>query len=134
MRMTELYPDEFNMNTLENQLASYIVDVRDVDKMLFDLNGLCDFSNGLIQTKIYSNYPLVFRLVKLALLLSIATASVERAFLAMKFIKNDLQSQMSDDIFSDCLVPLVEKDVFDSIPNDAIIKTFQDMKSRRVQL
>ncbi|XP_049382946.1 uncharacterized protein LOC125847356 [Solanum stenotomum] len=107
MRMVELYPndfDEFNMDTLENQLASYIVDVRDVDERFSDLNGL------------------------------FATASVERAFSAMKFIKNDLRSQMSDDFFSGCLVPFVEKDVFDSIPNDAIIKTFQDMKPRKVQL
>ncbi|XP_015168647.1 uncharacterized protein [Solanum tuberosum] len=137
MRMTELYPDdfdEFNMDTLENQLASYIVDVRDVDERFSDLNGLCDLSKRLVQTKKHSNYPLVFRLVKLALLLPMATASVERAFSAMKFIKNDLRSQMSDGFFSGCLVPFVEKDVFDSIPNDVIIKTFQDMKPRRVQL
>ncbi|KAH0762927.1 hypothetical protein KY290_019000 [Solanum tuberosum] len=137
MRMAELYPDdfdEFNMDTLENQLASYIVDVRDVDERFSDLNGLCDLSKRLVQTKKHSNYPLVFHLVKLALLLPVATASVERAFWAMKFIKNDLRSQMSDDFFSGCLVPFVEKDVLDSIPNDAIIKTFQDMKPRRVQL
>ncbi|XP_049403661.1 uncharacterized protein LOC125867268 [Solanum stenotomum] len=138
MRMAKLYLDdfdEFNMDTLENQLASYIVDVVcDVDERFSDLNGLCNLSKRLVQIKKYPNYPLVFRLVKLALLLPVATASVERAFSAMKFIKNDLRSQMSDDFFSGCLVPFVEKDVFDSIPNDAIIKTFQDMKPRRVQL
>ncbi|KAK4738634.1 hypothetical protein R3W88_002331 [Solanum pinnatisectum] len=99
MRMAELYPDDFdesNMSILQNQLASYIVDVRDVDERFSDLNGLCNLSKRLVQTKKYSNYPLVFRLVKLALLLPVATASVERIFSAMKFIKNDLWSQMSD--------------------------------------
>ncbi|XP_055800379.1 uncharacterized protein LOC129869793 [Solanum dulcamara] len=137
MRMAKLYPDDFdesNMSALENQLASYVVDVRDVDERFSDLNGLCDLSKILIQTKKHSTYPLVFRLVKLALLLPVATASVERAFSAMKYIKNDLRSKMSDDFFSGCLVPYLEKDVFDSISNDAIIKTFQDMKPRRVQL
>lgn len=137
MRMTELYPDdfdEFSMGALENQLASYIIDVRDVDERFSDLHGLCDLSKRLVQTKKHSNYPLVFRLVKLALLLPVATASVERAFSAMKFIKNDLRSRMNDEFFSGCLVPYVEKIVFDSISNDAIIKTFQDMKPRRVQL
>ncbi|XP_049357041.1 uncharacterized protein LOC125821698 [Solanum verrucosum] len=137
MRMAELYPDDFdesNISILENQLASYIVDVRDVDERFSDLNGLCDLSKRLVQTKKHSNYPLVFRLVKLALLLPVATASVERAFSAMKFIKNDLRSQMSDDFFSGCLVPYLEKDVFDKISNDVIIKTFQDMKPRRIQL
>ncbi|XP_055826147.1 uncharacterized protein LOC129894462 [Solanum dulcamara] len=137
MRMAKLYPDDFdesNMSALENQLASYVVDVRDVDERFSDLNGLCDLSKILIQTKKHSTYPLVFRLVKLALLLPVATASVERAFSAIKYIKNDLRSKMSDDFFSGCLVPYLEKDVFDSISNDAIIKTFQDMKPRRVQL
>ncbi|XP_055826428.1 uncharacterized protein LOC129894824 [Solanum dulcamara] len=137
MRMAKLYPDDFdesNMSALENQLASYVVDIRDVDERFSDLNGLCDLSKILIQTKKHSTYPLVFRLVKLALLLPVATASVERAFSAMKYIKNDLRSKMSDDFFSGCLVPYLEKDVFDSISNDDIIKTFQDMKPRRVQL
>ncbi|XP_055824264.1 uncharacterized protein LOC129892718 [Solanum dulcamara] len=137
MRMAELYPDDFdesNMNALRNQLASYIVDVRDVDERFSDINGLCDLSKRLVQTKKHFTYPLVFRLVKLALLLPVATASIERAFSAMKFIKNDLRSKMSDDFFSGCLVPYLEKDVFDSISNDAIIKTFQDMKPRRIQL
>ncbi|XP_069152087.1 uncharacterized protein [Solanum lycopersicum] len=128
MRMDELYPDdfdEFNMNTLENQLANYIVDVCDVDEKFSDLNGLSDLSKTLIHTKKHSNYPLVFHLVKLALLLLVATAFIERAFSAMKFIKNDLRSQMSDELFSDCLVPFVGKDVFDSISNDAIIKKFK---------
>ncbi|KAK4733482.1 hypothetical protein R3W88_007743 [Solanum pinnatisectum] len=135
MRMAELYPDDFdesNMSILENQLASYIVDVRDIDERFSDLNGLCDLSKRLVQTKKHSNYPLVFRLVKLALLLPVATASVERDFSTMKFIKNDLRSQMSDDFFSGCLVPYLEKDVFDKISNDVITKTFQDMKPRRI--
>ncbi|XP_049362581.1 uncharacterized protein LOC125827319 [Solanum verrucosum] len=137
MRMAELYPDDFdesNMSILENQLASYIIDVHDVDERFSDLNGLCNLSKRLVKTKKHSNYPLVFRLVKLALLLPVVTASVERAFSAMKFIKNDLRSQMSDDFFSGCLVPYLEKDVFDNISNDVIIKTFQDMKPRRIQL
>ncbi|XP_055836408.1 uncharacterized protein LOC129905047 [Solanum dulcamara] len=81
MRMPEHYPDdfdEFSMGVLENQLASYIIDVRDLDERFSDLKGLCDLSKRLVQTKKHSNYPLVFLLVKLALLLPVATASVER--------------------------------------------------------
>nr|XP_033509809.1 uncharacterized protein LOC117274597 [Nicotiana tomentosiformis] len=137
MRTNELYSDdfdEFSMGALENQLASYIINVSDVDERFSDLHGLCDLLKRLVQTKKHSNYPRVFRLVKLALLLPVSTASVERAFSAMNFIKNDLRSQMNDEFFKGCLVPYVEKNMFDSISNDAIIKTFQDMKPRRVQL
>ncbi|XP_059315652.1 uncharacterized protein LOC132066343 [Lycium ferocissimum] len=107
MRMTELYPDdfdEFSMGALKNQLATYIIDVRDIDERFANLNGL------------------------------FATASVERAFSTMKFIKNDLLNRMNDGLLSGCLVPYVEKDVFINISNDAIVKTFQEMNPRRVQL
>ncbi|XP_060190542.1 uncharacterized protein LOC132619747 [Lycium barbarum] len=137
MRMAELYPDdfdEFSRGALENQLATYIIDVRDIDERFANLNGLCDLSRKLVQTKKNLNFPLVFRLVKFSLLLPVATASVERAFSAMKFIKNDLRNQMNDGLLSDCVVPYVEKDVFINISNDAIVKTFQEMKPRRVQL
>ncbi|XP_059314946.1 uncharacterized protein LOC132065532 isoform X2 [Lycium ferocissimum] len=137
MRMAELYPDdfdEFSMGALENQLATYIIDVRDIDERFSNVNGLCDLSRKLVQTKKHLNYHLVFRLVKLALLLPIATASVERAFSAVKFIKNDMLDRMDHEFLRGCLIPYVEREVFDAISNDAIIKTFQEMKSRQVQL
>ncbi|XP_059310541.1 uncharacterized protein LOC132061873 [Lycium ferocissimum] len=133
--MAEHYPDdfdEFSMGALENQLASNIIDVRDLKERFSDLKGLCDLSKRLVQTKKHSNYPLVFRLVKLALLLPVSTTSV--AFSAVKFIKNDFRSRMNEGYFGGCLVPYVEKDVFNRISNDVIIKTFQAMKPRRVQL
>ncbi|XP_070013480.1 uncharacterized protein [Nicotiana sylvestris] len=120
--MAELYHDEFSVGVLENQLASYIIDVHE---RFSDLHRLCDLSKRLVQTKKHSNYPLVFRLVKFVLLLPVATASVERVSSAMKLINNDLRSRMNDEFFSGCLVPYVEKNMFDSISNDAIIKTFQ---------
>ncbi|XP_049352641.1 uncharacterized protein LOC125817110 [Solanum verrucosum] len=92
LRMTELYPDDFAKNvmvTLRNQLA-YIVDVCDVDKRFSNLKGLGDISEMLVKVKKHLNYPLVFRLIKFVLLLPIATATVERAFSAMKLIKSEL--------------------------------------------
>ncbi|XP_049410402.1 uncharacterized protein LOC125873526 [Solanum stenotomum] len=137
MRTTKLYPDdfdEFSMSALENQLATYIIDVRDMDERFSNFNGLCDLSRKLVETKKNLNFPLVFRLVKFVLLLPVATASVERAFSAMKFTKNALRNRMNDEFLSGCLVPYVEKDVFINISNDTIVKTFQEMKLRRVRL
>ncbi|XP_015159805.1 uncharacterized protein [Solanum tuberosum] len=107
MRMTELYPDDFDelsMCALENQLANYIIDVRDIDKRFSDLHGL------------------------------FAIVSVERAFSGMKFIKNELRSQMNDDFLSGCMVPFMEKDVFKDVSTDDIILYFQAMKPRRIVL
>nr|XP_016497878.1 PREDICTED: uncharacterized protein LOC107816656 [Nicotiana tabacum] len=47
MKMPELYPDDFDefwMSALENQLASYIIDVRDFYERFSNLNGLSDIS------------------------------------------------------------------------------------------
>ncbi|XP_016546389.1 uncharacterized protein LOC107846544 [Capsicum annuum] len=137
MRMTELYPDDFDeliLCALKNQLANYIIDVRDIDKRFSNLNGFCDLSKKLVQTKEHSCYLFIFRLVKFALLLPVATASVERAFSAMKFIKNELRSRMNDDFLSGCMVPFVEKDVFNNVSIDDIILSFKAMKPRRVVL
>ncbi|KAL6521315.1 hypothetical protein OROGR_017884 [Orobanche gracilis] len=59
-----------------------------------DLKGLVDLSTTLVETKKNETYRVVYKLVKLALLLPVATASVERVFSAMKHVKGDLRSKM----------------------------------------
>ncbi|XP_049342683.1 uncharacterized protein LOC125806977 [Solanum verrucosum] len=137
LRMAELYPDDFGENvmvTLRNQLETYIVDVRDVDKRFSNLKGLGDLSEMLVKVKKHLNYPLVFRLIKFALLLPVATAIVERAFSAMKLIKSELQNRMDDDFLSSCMVPYVEKRIFNTISDESIMNRFQEMKTRRIEL
>nr|XP_016466762.1 PREDICTED: uncharacterized protein LOC107789462 [Nicotiana tabacum] len=92
LMMVELYPDDFDENimvTLKNQLETYIVDVRDVDERFSNLQGLVDLSETLVKTKKHLNYPFVFRLVKFALLLPVATTIVERTFSVMNLIKSE---------------------------------------------
>ncbi|XP_059302224.1 uncharacterized protein LOC132054191 [Lycium ferocissimum] len=137
LRLAELYPDDFDEHAridLCFQLENYIVDVRDHDKRFSDLKGLCDFSKKLVETKKHGTYPLVFRLVKFALLLPVATATVEKAFSAMKLIKTDLRNQMDDELLSGCLVPYIEKEALSAISNEDIMDTFQKMKSHRGEL
>ena len=64
-----------------------------------------------MSTRKYKTYPLVYLLVKLALTLPVATATVERSFSAMKYIKNELRNRMGDQLMNDCLVVYIEKDV-----------------------
>ncbi|KAH0677806.1 hypothetical protein KY285_025607 [Solanum tuberosum] len=137
LRMAELYPDDFGENvmvTLRNQLETYIVDVRDVDKRFSNLKGLGDLSEMLVKVKKHLNYPLVFRLIKFALLLPVATTTVERAFSAMKLIKSELRNRMDDDFLSSCMVPYVEKRIFNTISDESIMNRFQEMKTRRIEL
>jgi hypothetical protein len=79
-------------------------------------------------------YPLVYLLLELALILPVATATVERAFSAMSIIKNRLRNRMGNEWLNDCLVTYIEKDTFVGIENEKIIKYFQNMSSRREQI
>ncbi|KAL7204026.1 hypothetical protein ACSBR2_017150 [Camellia fascicularis] len=58
-----------------------------------ELKGISDLTRKLVETKKDIIYPLVYLLVKLALILTVATATVEKAFSAMKFIKNRLRNR-----------------------------------------
>ena len=77
---------------------------------------------------------MVYLFMKLALILTMATATVERCFYAMNIIKNIIQNCMGDEWLNDCLVTYIEIDIFDSIDNEKIIENFQSMKIHREQL
>ena len=108
------------------------MDVRG-DARFNNLKGIGNLAKMMVETNKHTIYPMIYLLLKLALILSVVTSIVERAFSAMKFIKNDLRNKMSDQFMNDCLVSYVEKDVLDSISNNAIIDYFRNMKPCREQ-
>ncbi|GAA0147549.1 hypothetical protein LIER_07222 [Lithospermum erythrorhizon] len=89
--MTKLYPTNFLdevESSLRNQLANYIEDVRD-ESSFEKLKGFGDRCKQLVATGKHMTYGAVFRLVKFALILSVATASVERVLSTMKIYLQD---------------------------------------------
>ena len=58
----------------------------------------------MVEMKNDVSYPLVYSLVTLALILPVATVTVERVFLVMKIIKNQLHNRIGDQWMNDCLV------------------------------
>ena len=76
-------------------------------------------------------YHWIYLLIKLVLLLSVATASVERIFSAMTFIKNKLRNKMGDNLLDDCLVIFIERDIFLQLSEEEIINTFMAIRRRR---
>ena len=79
-------------------------------------------------------YPLVYLLVNLVLTLHVATATVERSFSAMKYIKNELRNRIGDQWLNDCVTVYIEKDIARRIDNESIMQQFQNMKLRKRQL
>jgi hypothetical protein len=115
---------------LRNQLDSFIHEARD-DPHLMDCNDLGHLAMKMVISDMHTAFPLVYRLVELALILPVATATVERAFSAMSIIKTGLRNKMGDDWMNHRMVCYIERDVFVSIEESKIIERFQGYRSRK---
>ena len=83
IRFAQLYPSDFSafeLMVLENQAETYVIDMRSCDEFA-KLQGISDLAKNLVWFKKDILYPLVYKLVKLALVLLVVTAIVKRVFL-----------------------------------------------------
>ncbi|XP_076884750.1 uncharacterized protein LOC143534030 [Bidens hawaiensis] len=136
MRLCEFYPYDFNNGdkiVLASQLGLYIDSVRK-DERFANLKGIANLARVMAETRKHIYFHLVYRLLKLTLVLPIATATVERCFSAMKIIKTNLRNRIGEDFLNACVICSVEKEALLSVTNEAVIDRFQMMKSRRGQL
>ena len=69
----------------------------------------------------HKTYLLVYLLVKLVLTIFVTTATIERSFSTMKYIKNELRNRMRDQWMNDCLTVYIKNDVACSIDNETIV-------------
>jgi hypothetical protein len=134
VRLAKFYPDDFDSDKLDGlELATFIDNVR-ADIRFDNLNGISDLAKLMVQMNNHITFPLVYQLLKLLLILPVATTSVERCFSAMNVVKKKLRNKMGDQFMSDCLICYVEKDIFSAISNDAVIDLFKKMKFQDVKL
>ena len=107
-----MYEEDFSdldRSNIREQLQTFILHMRRVEQF----KACHDFRRLAIQmvtSERNITFPLVYRLIKLALLLPVATATVERAFSAMNIIKTDLRNRMSDEWLNDSILVHLEGD------------------------
>ena len=77
------------------------------DDRFSGIENLVDLLVKLVETNRHNVYDLVYMLLKIVLLLPVATTSVERAFSSMDFVKTKQRNKMSDSLLDDCLVTLL---------------------------
>ncbi|XP_062118781.1 uncharacterized protein LOC133832456 [Humulus lupulus] len=131
VRFSEYYPKDFStfeLMILDDQLETYIIDVRSTKKFL-GLKSIGDLAQKMVETKKNIVYPLVYRLITLALILPVVTATVERVFSSMNILKNRLRNRMGDQWMNDFLLVYIEKYIFNSLDNEVIMQRFQNMKT-----
>jgi hypothetical protein len=110
--LAKLYPQDFNsgeLRDLEKDLRLYIADVHS-DVSFSNIQTIIDLSKKMVETRRHLMYPLFYRLLKLVIVLSVATATVERCFSAMKLVKTFLRNRLNDDSLSDDVICYVEKE------------------------
>ena len=108
-RLAEFYPKDFSNNNLlrlELQLDNYIDDMRQDDRFK-GLEDIVDLSVKLVQTRRHKVYDMVYELLKLVLLLPVATISVERVFSAIVLVKTKLKNKMGESLLDDCLLTFI---------------------------
>ena len=121
------------MKTIPGELANYIDSLKS-DTRFANLYGLSSLVKLMVETKKHISFTLVYRLLKLALVLPVATSTVERCFSAMKYLKSDLRNRIGDENLSDSCICFVEKELLKNVSLDDVLERFQKMKPRREQL
>jgi len=120
MTLAKLYHDDFtndDMRDLSHELRLYIADVRS-DNRFSNINTTDELSQKMVETKKYLLYKLVYRLLKLALVFPVATATVERCFSGIKIVKTSLSNHMGDQHLSHRLNCYIEKVEMKKVSND----------------
>ncbi|GJV91629.1 zinc finger MYM-type protein 1-like protein [Tanacetum coccineum] len=105
--LTTFYRDDFtdaDRFSLRRELDLYYETViHDTDFM--KLTGIAELAMLMVTRKKHSiSFPLIYKLLKLSLLLPVATATVERCFPAMKLIKTNLRNRMGENYMNDALI------------------------------
>ncbi|KAL3615242.1 hypothetical protein CASFOL_040903 [Castilleja foliolosa] len=135
IHLAHQYPDDFTLTELSfirQELQTYVQDLQK-DVRFKDLDNLGDLGRKMVETMKHKVFPLAYRLIELALVLPVATTSVERVFSAMKILKTRLRNKMRDEWMNDCLVVYIEKEIFMTIDDEQILQRFQNMDNRRCQ-
>ncbi|CAN1170169.1 Zinc finger MYM-type protein 1 [Linum perenne] len=131
----EFYPQDFNDQErliMRSELPYYAERV--VRSPDFQVPSLAKLMEILVTRRLEKQYMMICRLIRLILTLPVSTATTERAFSAMKFVKTDIRSNMADGFLADTLMMFIERDYARKLDRDSIIDEFSKLKNRRVQL
>ncbi|GJY36754.1 DETOXIFICATION 40-like protein [Tanacetum coccineum] len=113
--------DLYHVNVVQNEDFSKV-------------NTITELTKELVRLDKHKSFPMIYKLLKLALVLPVATATVERCFSTMKLIKSDLRNRMGNRFLNHALICSIEKEVFINVINEDAMKRFQSMRDRKGKL
>lgn len=103
------------------------------DERFAGLKTIFELGKLVVSTNKHLAFPLVYQLLKLVLVMAVATASVERCFSRMKIVKTVLRNRIGDDFMNYCIISFLEQRLLYSTPRKDVIDYFLKMKEHRGQ-
>ncbi|CAD6260946.1 unnamed protein product [Miscanthus lutarioriparius] len=125
---------DYECEKLRTELENFMDEVKHDEEFCscIDLGGLAE---KMVKTDRHTYFPLVYRLIELALILPVATKNrLKEPSLAMNIIKTDGRNKMNDDWMNNSMICYIEWDLFASIEDDKILKRFQGLRNRKINL
>jgi hypothetical protein len=129
-KLIDIYDANFSQddcNCIKTDLQLFINHMRRHDefRVCYDLASL---AKKMFKLERNITFPQVYRIIELGLVLPVATASVERAFLVMKTIKTELCNKMVVACLNDLMVCYIERGLFKGLDLAEIKEEFQKKK------
>ena len=135
-RLADIYRADFSdddRGTIREQLDTYVLQVKR-HASFSSCEDVQSLAMKMVQIEKHLVFPLVYKLIELALILPVSTASVERAFSAMKIIKTKLRNKINNEWLNDLMICYTEQKIFKSLDDVDIIRTFTRKRSRKGHL
>jgi hypothetical protein len=132
VKLAHFYPKDFSkleLLKLPCQLGMFVADMRR-DERFRKVKNIADLYVMLVKTKNNLTHDMVYKLLKLVLILLVATPSAKRVFSSMNYVKNKLRNKMGEQFLNDCLVTFLESGFFLQVQDHDIIACFQKGKRR----
>ena len=114
---------------MESQLQHYELDVIKHPDFQ-NMSTISELCRGLQISGKSNIYFLIERLIRLMLILPVSTATIERAFSAMKLLKTRLRNRMEDEFLADNMIVYIEKEIVGNFTIEMIMDEFYSMKNR----
>jgi len=119
--------------TIREQLGTYVLQVKK-HASFSSCEDVQSLAMKMVQTEKHLVFSLVYKVIEFALILPVSTASVKRAFSAMKIIKSKLRNKINGVWFNDLMICYTEQEIFKPFDNVDIIRTFTAKRSRKENL
>ncbi|KAK2429994.1 zinc finger MYM-type protein [Trifolium repens] len=135
-RLADIYHTDFTddyRETIREELETDVVHMKRYVSFS-TCEDIQSLTMKIVQTNKHLVFPLVYKLIELTLILPVSTTYVERAFLAMKIIKSKLRNKINNEWFNYLIICYTEQEIFESLDDVDIIRTFTSAKSQKGNL